>query len=377
MPRSTARALPLLVLLGLGLSLGAGCGAASEEPVADGPMSEGEKVFRGVVDDGNSFTCATCHAIREPADDGLRRVAHPLFDAAHRPTYKNGALSELRDAANSCLQEWMNAEPWEAEDPRWVALEDFLESQAPDGPAAPLRFQIVPAPFGEALDGGDAVAGRELFNASCSACHGSDGTGTSQAPPVGNRGLDPAYVAERVRTSGRADSGVYDGLTGGIMPFWAADRLSDDELRDLVAWLAAGAGPSAPPSPDPGDPPDPVDPVDPSGCTSDHPMVGATATLVEAFHDVGGTAEILDDCTIEIRDFTYDGTGIDVRLYGGLGGNYDAGFAMGDDLIKTGGYEGETLVFTIPDGHTLDDLDGVSVWCVDVGVDFGSGMFSQ
>ena len=39
-----------------------------------------------------------------------------------------------------------------------------------------------------------------------------------------------------------------------------------------------------------------------------------------AFHDVGGTARSIDDCTIEITDFTYDGTGIDVRLYGDLDG---------------------------------------------------------
>ncbi len=30
----------------------------------------------------------------------------------------------------------------------------------------------------------------------------------------------------------------------------------------------------------------------------------------------------------------------------------------------------------LADGVTLDQLDGVSVWCVDVGIDFGSGMFS-
>lgn len=373
MPRPTSLRLPLRVLLAV-LSFAVGCGEMVDGSQDDGPMSEGERVFRDLVDDGNSFSCATCHAIREPADDGVRRVAHPLFDAASRPTYKNGALSELRDAANSCLEEWMNAEPWEADDPRWVALEQFLESEAPDQPAAPLRFEIVPAPLGDQLAGGEAAAGRALFNASCSACHGSDGAGSSQAPPVGGRGLDPAYVARRVRTSGRGDSTVYGGLTGGIMPFWAADRLSDDELRDLVAWLAEGSEPNPP---DPTDPTNPPDPTDPSGCTADHPRVGATAVLVEAFHDVGGIAEVIDDCTIEIRDFTYDGTGIDVRLYGGLGGNYDAGFAMGDDLIKPGGYQGETLTFTLPAGRTLDDLDGVSVWCVDVGVDFGSGQLSQ
>jgi hypothetical protein len=86
-------------------------------------------------------------------------------------------------------------------------------------------------------------------------------------------------------------------------------------------------------------------------------------------------AEIVDDCTIVLREFTYDGAGIDVRLYGGLGGDYDNGFAMGDDLVRSGGYDGDTLEFILPPDKSLNDLDGVSVWCVDVGVDFGSASF--
>jgi hypothetical protein len=105
-------------------------------------------------------------------------------------------------------------------------------------------------------------------------------------------------------------------------------------------------------------------------------MVGWKAELVEYQHDVAGTATIIDNCTVEITHFTYDGTGIDVRVYGGVGGDYGAGFAMTDDLLKTGGYDDETLVATVPDGRTLDDLDGISVWCVDFAIDFGSDTFA-
>ena len=87
--------------------------------------------------------------------------------------------------------------------------------------------------------------------------------------------------------------------------------------------------------------------------------------------------EDLFQCTIEIREFTFDGQGIDVRLYGGLGGNYDDGFAIGDNLLNPAGWNGKTVRFTLPDDRSMDDLDGVSVWCVPVGVDFGSGMFSH
>ena len=83
----------------------------------------------------------------------------------------------------------------------------------------------------------------------------------------------------------------------------------------------------------------------------------------------------MDDCTIELRDFFYDGAGIVVQAYGALGGNYQSGFAIGPDLIKSGGYRGETITLTMPEGQTMDDLDGISIWCVAVGIDFGSGMF--
>jgi hypothetical protein len=48
---------------------------------------------------------------------------------------------------------------------------------------------------------------------------------------------------------------------------------------------------------------------------------------------------------------------------------------MGDDLVRSGGYDGDTLEFILPPDKSLNDLDGVSVWCVDVGVDFGSASF--
>ena len=67
--------------------------------------------------------------------------------------------------------------------------------------------------------------------------------------------------------------------------------------------------------------------------------------------------------------------GIDVRFYGGLGGAFNRGFAISDDLLRSGGYSGETLTLTIPAGHSLDEMDGISLWCVAAGISFGEGQF--
>lgn len=42
---------------------------------------------------GNTFACATCHSLEEPAPDGERRPRHKMGDAAIRPSYKNDRLA--------------------------------------------------------------------------------------------------------------------------------------------------------------------------------------------------------------------------------------------------------------------------------------------
>ena len=344
-------------------------GCASE--TSSGSVS-GELVYGEPFEDGNSFACATCHSLEEPAADGIRRVGHPIGESTRRPTYKNGRYTSLRDAVNTCVSHFLNADPLAEEDPRWQALFAFLDSHAGSGDAPAVAFDVVAPP--SELAGGDATTGHELFDRTCIACHGDGAAGTTRAPPLAGGEYDPAYIAERVRRSGSPDNPAYDGLTGGIMPFWSAQRLSDDELRDLIAYVTSLA--DAPPV----IPDDAGTPIADGGttgteCGSTHALVGRTATFTTRFHGVSGTARVVDDCTIAIEGFEYDGRGIDVRVYAGLGGNFDAGFPISDDLVRGAAYAGETLTLALPAGRTLDDLDSLSVWCVDVGVSFGDARF--
>ena len=360
---------PVLLLAIAPLTACSGGGPAGP---TGGTLSAGERVYREPLADGNSFTCSTCHALSEPAEDGFRRPGHPIGDAARRPHYKDGQLGELRDAVNTCVVEWMNADVLSADDPRWVDLEAFLQSSAPAAEAPPIDLRIVQPPADPT--GGDALRGRETFNGACIVCHGRDAEGTVRAPALAGRELDPEYIATRVRLSGRTDSSVYEGLNGGVMPFWGADRLSDAELRDVVAFVmevSQGGLPTGPVVPmDP-----PIDPPPAGGCDATHPRVGQVAELSTRFHEVSGTATIVDDCTIVIEGFTFDSRGIDVQVYAGMGGDYDGGFSISEDLLRGRPYEGETLTVTLPAGRTFDDLDGISIWCVPAGVSFGDGLF--
>lgn len=347
----------------LALAALAGCGDSGSSSAPSG-----QALYSEPHSDGNSFACASCHALAEPPSDGIRRAGHQIGDAANRPSFKNGQLSELRDAVNSCRVEWMAASAFSETDARWIALRDYLRSSAGDSAAPAIRYEIVAPP--DDLSGGDPDAGRATFNESCVICHGTDASGTTRGPALRGQTLSEELIGRRVRTSGPSESPIYPGLTTGIMPFWAADRLSDDELRDISAFVlgndgsggSGGAGGS-------GGIPGLRD------CESTHPKIGQLAELSTIAHSVSGTAEIIDDCTIRVEDFVYDGGGIDVRFYSGQGGNFVAGFPMSEDLIRSGGYNGETVYAQLPEGRSLDELDAISVWCVDVATSFGDGTF--
>jgi len=114
-------------------------------------------------------------------------------------------------------------------------------------------------------------------------------------------------------------------------------------------------------------------------CDATHSKIGQVAELQTREHQVSGTAVIIDDCTVRVDEFVYDGTGIDVRFYSGLGGDYINGFSMSEeDLRRDGGYDGSEPVYAqLPEGRTLDDLDGISVWCVPARASFGDGLFAN
>ncbi len=354
------------ILLAMTLALAA-CSTQEEMPAVEPPT--GVEVFTQPLDDGNAFSCNTCHALEEPAEDGMRRVGHALGDAAHRPSWKDGRLDSFRGAVNSCVTEWMRGEAWSAEDPRWLVLNEYLAAQS-DPPAAAVDIQIVRPP-GD-LTGGDADAGRALFNTSCGLCHGNNAEGSALAPGLLGLSLPPDYIAGRVRFSGATDSPVYDGLTGGAMPFWGGDRLSDAELIDLVAFIT-----EAEPDPDGNNGDLPNDATIPD-CPSTHALVGTTMPLTTRFHRVEGIVTVVNDCAVRIDSFGFDGQGIDVRIYGGADLDFADGFNMSADLKNfPTGYDGDTVIGVLPDGKTLDDLGAISIWCVPVGVSFGDAVLGQ
>jgi hypothetical protein len=114
-----------------------------------------------------------------------------------------------------------------------------------------------------------------------------------------------------------------------------------------------------------------------TNCPKTHSKVGYYGFFETLAHNVSGRAEFIDDCTIKITDFNYDGGGPEVFFYGAIDHEYSASdaFAIGQKINGVA-YNNAEIIIRLPDNKTLDDLTGISVWCVDFDANFGQVTFT-
>ena len=105
------------------------------------------------------------------------------------------------------------------------------------------------------------------------------------------------------------------------------------------------------------------------------PGVGWVAELEGTAHDVAGRAVIVDENTIEIQDFVYDGGGVNARIFLlADGAEFDRDIELTDNLVGTS-FDNETLTLTLPDDVAFEDFNLITLWCVPFAVSFGNGVF--
>lgn len=112
-------------------------------------------------------------------------------------------------------------------------------------------------------------------------------------------------------------------------------------------------------------------------CGSDDPRVGQIAELNGHVHGVSGTARIVDNCTIVIEHFNYDGIAVDSRVVGVVNNDFKNVIVLSGPLMRVGGYQDETLVVHLPQGVTLDDVPVISIDCLTGNDFFGEGNFGE
>jgi mono/diheme cytochrome c family protein len=332
-------------------------------------VARGMQIYQEPDPLGNLFSCALCHSLSPPAEEEILRPGHTLLNALGRPSFKQGGRADFLGATNVCRIDWMITDPWVEAEPKFADLVSFLKSVETEDTSPALTYALAcPSKTGPST--GDPEAGCRLFNRSCFTCHGMDGTGTflgSSLMALNVPDLDnPDYVRGRIRLSGpndpRSPYQVPQGceLAGTVMPFWTTDLLSDAQVEDLVAFVAAGREARRQggalecddmPSPD-------GNPV-------------RRGVIDGRFHGVAGVVEELDTRKIRITEFDYDGGGIKVQVYLYEQGMIGQGFTIGPDLFGSPRTD-STLVVDIPTEITSDMYDRVSIWCVTAKQDFGS-----
>jgi thiosulfate dehydrogenase len=242
------------VVLGGGLLAGlAGC--------SDGEAPEPIKIYGGTaIDHGaalfhdpslgsktlNSYSCSTCHEAKAGEAGAAILPGAPLAGVTKRTSFWGGQEVELLRSINHCLYYFMLSDKaWKAEDEEARAMYAYLESLPADDAAAQ------PAPFTIAYEvknvpEGDGARGKGLYVNACESCHGPAHTGegrlVQRAPILPEQTIDehpsPQYddLDRRLVFVEKVRHGGFIGY-GGEMPPFSVEKLSDQDLSDILAFL--------------------------------------------------------------------------------------------------------------------------------------------
>ncbi len=235
--------------------------SAASEP---GDAGSGEAIFYGETwDDGSwGFTCSSCHSsdaedtLLEDAD-ALNRPGHSTWNAPWRASWKGGVAWDDADSevigaygGQVCVKaywpEGAEMGPQQAAD-----LEAFMRTQMDDDPgdselAQPLDFGFTSwdtqdEVVASLLEGEDWLRGEDIGDTAdgeaaairhCGSCHGDEEGVSFASAEFASTG----QLLSRVR---KVDLEDLD-RPNERMPRLPEDRLPDEELLDLLAWLTEG-----------------------------------------------------------------------------------------------------------------------------------------
>ncbi len=218
----------LLIVIGLAASAN-----ASE-------VDQGRLLFHDPGLARRGVSCNTCHATtRNGQGDGLIRAGHSLFDVARRPYWRGDAqkseFKNLGAAVVPCYDIYMGERPAPRLQSAIVAYIGSLRSRSKQRPAA---LQLQPSLEADGnydlpkYRNGRADLGRGLFYRACHSCHPF---GTRQGIGEVVAGVPRARVAAKIREG----TGLMRGkrVPGLWMPFYGADRLTDEDIADIAAFI--------------------------------------------------------------------------------------------------------------------------------------------
>lgn len=214
--------------------------------IPEGPMGDairlGRKIFTNTPQNapnhsGNALSCSSCHL-----DEGRAANASPMVGLwASFPTYlpRAGRVGTLEDRINGCFLRSMNGKPLPPNSDEMRGMLAYIWWLSKDVPVgAEVRGRgnppiTAPAPA-------DPVRGKAVYAKACEACHGADGQGSADTPPLwGPRSFN--LGAGMARTSKAAAF-----VKANMSALGGSDPLSAQEAYDVSAYFTQQPRPDFP-----------------------------------------------------------------------------------------------------------------------------------
>lgn len=223
--------LPLATLI-----LAVGLVAAAPDPAAEA-VKRGRNLFRD-TQDVMYPSCGHCHntvpEAEEAGDSDLHLgPATTLYGAAIREGWRNrSTYGDVGEALQYCAKTWQER-PGGFGAAQVKDLVAYLRTIAPKQDSLPRRKVEKKPKFLRTLGGGDATLGGKIALRFCGGCHNGGRDALSYDFKPGRKRAD--LIARKVR--GYDAKGKFKPQEG-TMSYYTTNRLSDEELRHILAWLA-------------------------------------------------------------------------------------------------------------------------------------------
>jgi thiosulfate dehydrogenase len=177
---------------------------------------------------GNKLNCSNCHFAAGLANEGIPLVGV----AATYPKYRKRAnyATDLVERTNECFERSMNGHAAPVTSREMQALQAYFAWISRDTPIYSkvpwLGVKIV-----KPTRNPDRANGETLFNVRCALCHGADGAGTIQAPPLwGPQSFNDGAGMNKLE--------VFSSFVYANMPRGNPD-LSVDQAYDVGAYVTS------------------------------------------------------------------------------------------------------------------------------------------
>ena len=234
------------------LSLATIAGAEMSEQAKMGRELFSDPSFGGTLNPSkvSGLSCSDCHADFDEATnpDGRIRAGHSIVGVPHRGTAKGGIITaaifeRAAGGGGFCYQHFLQKIPSDKVDPTAIpeeqaaALMAYFNHVSGDNKGPEFQPTVMDKDAASAAAEkiiameGDSQRGWKLYGQACNVCH----------PTAKKSGIGSQLVKRRPPRDlekRKHQIATYVRKGGFIMPHFAEDRLSNQDIADIVAFIA-------------------------------------------------------------------------------------------------------------------------------------------